>query len=190
MLHKVQTASLKTPLWGNLTHVPVTIIPDPDHEFTYRRVHSQYTHVEPTSMFISAKHSACVLHWKYTQRTCDKRCANNHTITHPLIHTPSVPVGGVLLRPLRRQMCQNNTLVSLLFAVVLLCSYTLKNTESDLLCIMLMHFSQAELKTPCSSTLKSNLALPGLKAHVKLKTTVGGGMKNWVDPCINQVERN
>lgn len=75
-------------------------------------------------------------------------------------------------------MCQNNTLVSLLFAVVLLCSYTLKNTESDLLRIMLMHFSQAELKTPCSSTLKSNLALPGLKAHVKLKTTVCGGMKN------------
>lgn len=65
-----------------------------------------------------------------------------------------------------------------------------KTTRSDLLCILLMHFSQVTLKTPCSLTLKSNLALPGLKAHVKLKATLGVGMKNWVAPYINQVERS
>lgn len=150
-----------------------------------------YTHNTQISNQPACLYLQSILHVCCTENTHKGHVTRGvQIITHPLIHTPSVPVGGVLLRPLRRQMCQNNTLVSLLFAVVLLCSYTLKNTESDLLRIMLMHFSQAELKTPCSSTLKSNLALPGLKAHVKLKTTVGGGIKNWVDPCINQVERN
>lgn len=53
-----------------------------------------------------------------------------------------------------------------------------KNTGSHLLCILLMHFLQVTPKTPCSSTLKSNLALLGLKAYVKLKATLGVGMKN------------
>lgn len=60
---------------------------------------------------------------------------------------------------------------------------------SDSLCILLMHFSQVTLKTPCTLTLKSNLALSGLKAHVKLKATLGVGMKNLVAPYINRVER-
>lgn len=63
-----------------------------------------------------------------------------------------------------------------------------RNTESDLFRIALMRFSRVTPKTPCSSTLKSNLALPGLKAHVKLKATLGVGMKNLVDPYISQVE--
>lgn len=66
------------------------------------------------------------------------------------------------------------------FTVVLLCSFTQRKKKkgSDLLCILLMHFSQVTVETPCSSTLKSNLALPGLKVHVKLKATLGMGMKN------------
>lgn len=52
-----------------------------------------------------------------------------------------------------------------------------------------MHFSRVTLKTPCTSTLKSNVALSGLKAHVKLKATLGVGMKNVVALYINQVER-
>lgn len=138
--------------------------------------------------------SSCMLHWKYTQQTRDNRHVINQGTAHPQSHTSSVPAGSVLLRLLRRQLCQNNVLVSLLFAVVLLCFFYPKkkqnNTESDLLCILLMHFSQVTLKTPCSSTLKSNLALAGLKAHVKLKATLGVGMKNWVAPYINQVEHS
>lgn len=41
--------------------------------------------------------------------------------------------------------CQSNILVALLVPGVLLCSFTLKNTESDLLCIRLMHFSSTVL---------------------------------------------
>lgn len=40
------------------------------------------------------------------------------------------------------------------------------------------------------STLKSHLALQGLKAHVKLKATLGVGIKNWVASCSNQVEHS
>lgn len=74
---------------------------------------------------------------------------------------------------------------SLFIAAELLCSFAVltkkeKSTDigSDLLCGMSMHFSRVTLKTPCSSSLKRNLTLPGLKVHVKLKATHGVGMKN------------
>lgn len=149
-------------------------------------------------MFSYVEPYAADLHVGSIENTHRHRDIQLITSSHSHKHTHIITAcGRCLPRPLRWQMCQNSILVSLLFAVVLLCSFTVhwikkkqkKNTGSDLLRILLMHFSRVTLKTPCSSTLKSNLALPGLKAHVKLKATLGVGMKNWVAPYINQVER-
>lgn len=57
-------------------------------------------------------------------------------------------------------------------------TYMHTHTQSDLPRVSLMHFSRVPSKTPCSSTLKSNFVLPGLKVHVKLKATLCKNMKN------------
>lgn len=127
--------------------------------------HTQYIYDTPAILFSYVQHN---------------RHAINHTVAHPQTHTHHHCLREVSSWEPRGDRCVKTTHwfhSSLPWCcLVLWCKKkNNNNTGSDLLCILLMHFSRVTLQTPCSLTLKSNLALPGLKAHVKLKATLGHG---------------
>lgn len=141
-----------------------------------------------------------VLHWNDTQQVCVHRDRQLIMLLAAHKHTHHGCLQEVSSWEPRGDRCVKTTYW--FHSVLLWCCFVSNSAEKkkkkqtthntlDLICSAYCWciFYKSLGKTPCSMTLKSNLALQGLRAHVKSKATLGVGIKNWVASRIKQTER-